>query len=84
MWLSRRDSIQFLSLVVYRFCIIPHNKVVGFVGYKFRSTNVHRIIFGPRSLELGAPHVPCSMKMLKNFLFRAGGDLENLSPIVNR
>lgn len=84
MWLSHRDSIQFLSLVVYRFCIIHHNKVVGFVGYKFRSTNVHRYILGPRSLEIGTPHVPCLVRMLKNFLFRAGGDLENLSPSVNR
>lgn len=36
------------------FCIIHHNKVVGIVSYKFRSTNVHRFIFGSRDLEIGA------------------------------
>lgn len=33
---------------------------VGIVGYKFRSTNVHGFIFGPRSLEIGVLHVPYS------------------------
>lgn len=37
-----------------RFCIICYSKVVGIVGYKFRSTNVRGFIFGPRSLEIGA------------------------------
>lgn len=48
---------------------------VGIVGYKFRSTNVHGFIFGPRSLEIGALHVPYSVRMLKCFLIRAAGDL---------
>lgn len=48
---------------------------VGIVGYKFRSTNVHEFIFGPRNLEIGAPHVPHSVRMLQSFLIRAAGDL---------
>ena len=57
--------------------------MIGIVGYEFRSTNVRGFIFGPRSLEIGALHVPCSVRMLKSFLIRTGGDLENLSPSVN-
>lgn len=46
---------------------------VGIVGYKFRSTNVHEFIFGPRSLEIGAPHVPHSVRMLQSFLMSCWG-----------
>lgn len=37
-----------------------HNKVVGIVGYKFRSTNVHGFIFGLRHLEIGWSYA-CSL-----------------------
>lgn len=52
--------------------------MVGIVGYKFRSTNVHGFIFGSRNLEIEALPVPCLVRMFKSLLLRAGGTLENL------
>lgn len=52
--------------------------MVGIIGYKFRSKNVHGFIFGSRNLEIGALHVPCSVRKLKSFLIRAGGNFREL------
>lgn len=56
--------------------------MVGIVGYELRSPNVCGFLFGPRSLEIGALHVPCSVRTFKSFLIRAAGHLENSSPRV--
>lgn len=56
---------------------------VGIVGYKFRSTNVRKFIFGLRSLKIDLS-VSWSVRVLESFLIRVSGDVRELHPGVNR